>query len=205
MVFTREEQKKTGVVVKQAPALLSIHLKEINAYTRTRMHCTSSALKIVVLARDIRIVSVACQTTNGGTSSVAPCFNTSYVYLTRVGSASIYNEETLRDWADHLLVVAYDNQYLATCPVRAIEQYIRIGSAVGWDIIKGYMFITIMNGKERPAPRRGASRLSAAQRMKAMKSYAQAAGVRQEFILHSFRSGGAIAQALAGENLASIM
>ena len=40
MTFTREEQKKAGVLVKQAPALLDSHFKEIITPMCTRMHYT---------------------------------------------------------------------------------------------------------------------------------------------------------------------
>ena len=111
----------------------------------------------------------------------------------------------MRDGADHLLTIAYDNQSLAICPVRAVEQYIRIGSAVGWDMTKGYLFPTITPGTGKSGPRRGTSPLSAAQMTRSLKTYAIAAGERGEFSMHSFRSGGAISQALAGDDITSIM
>ena len=69
----------------------------------------------------------------------------------------------------------------------------------------GYLFPTITNGNEEAGPRRETSPLSAAQMTKGLKLYAAAAGMRQDFSMHSFRSGGAISQALAGETLASIV
>ena len=59
MAFTREEQEKAGVIVKQVPALLNSHLRAIIVPMRTRMHCTSSALERIILARDIALYSVA--------------------------------------------------------------------------------------------------------------------------------------------------
>lgn len=52
----------------------------------------------------------------------------------------------MRDGADHLLTVAYGKQSWETCQERAVEQYIQIGSAMGWDMIKGYLFPTITDG-----------------------------------------------------------
>ena len=60
----------------------------------------------------------------------------------------------MRDGADHLLTAAYDNKSLAICPVRAVEQYIQIGSAVGWDMTKGYLFPTISTGPRKTRPLR---------------------------------------------------
>lgn len=42
----------------------------------------------------------------------------------------------MRGEMNYLLTVAYGKQSLAPCPVRAVEQYIRIGSAVRWDVQK---------------------------------------------------------------------
>ena len=206
MAFTREEQKKAGVAVKQAPALLNGHLRAIIVPMRTRMHCTTSALERVVLARDIALYSVAFRTTKRGDE----LSRTLIQRILRLPNESglLFNFQwgkTMRDGADHLMTVAYDNKSLATCPVRAVEQYVQIGSAVGWDMTKGYLFPTITAGAGRTGPRRGTSPISAAQMTRALKTYARAAGERQDFSMHSFRSGGAISQALAGENLTSIM
>ena len=71
----------------------------------------------------------------------------------------------MRDGADHLLTITYDNQSLMICPVRAVEQYIQIVTAAGWDMTKGYLFpiITEGNGEARTSP------LSAVQMIKYLK------------------------------------
>ena len=66
MTFTREEQKKARVLVKQAPALLDSHLKEIITPMRTRVHYTSNTTERVILARDIALYAVAFRTTKRG-------------------------------------------------------------------------------------------------------------------------------------------
>ena len=65
MTFTREEQK-AGVLVKQAPALLDSHLKEIITPMRTRMHYISNTTERVILARDIALYAVAFRTMKRG-------------------------------------------------------------------------------------------------------------------------------------------
>ena len=55
MTFSREEQKKAGVLVNQAPTLLDSHLKEIITPMRTQMHYTSNATVRAILARDTAI------------------------------------------------------------------------------------------------------------------------------------------------------
>ena len=66
MTFTREEQNKAEVLVKQAPAVLDSHLKEIITPMCTRTHCTSNTTKRVILARDIALYAVAFRTTKRG-------------------------------------------------------------------------------------------------------------------------------------------
>ena len=43
MAFVREEQKKAGVEVSQAPALLHSHLAEIIAHMTLRIRCTQDS------------------------------------------------------------------------------------------------------------------------------------------------------------------
>ena len=46
----------------------------------------------------------------------------------------------MRDGADHLMTVEYDSTRMTTCPVRAVEQYIAVGTALGWKMTQGYLF-----------------------------------------------------------------
>ena len=64
MAFTRE-QKNAGVLVKQVPALLDSHLKDITPM-RTRTHYTSNTTERVILARDMVLYAVVFRTTNRG-------------------------------------------------------------------------------------------------------------------------------------------
>ena len=66
MTFTREEQKKAGVAVKQAPAVLPSHLHTIVSPLRARLQCTSDPYTRVVLARDLALFTVAFETTKRG-------------------------------------------------------------------------------------------------------------------------------------------
>ena len=65
MTFTRE-QKNAGVLVKQVPALLDSHLKDIITPMRTRTHYTSNTTERVILARDMVLYAVVFRTTNRG-------------------------------------------------------------------------------------------------------------------------------------------
>ena len=93
---------------------------------------------------------------------------------------------------------------MAVCPVRAVTQLVDIGKGVGWDMTGGYLFSEILCGRDG-RPIRGSLPISAAKMSTALKKYARAAGETQEFSLHSFRSGGALTRALAGDSLSTVM
>ena len=60
--FVREEQKKAGVEVSQAPALLHGHLATIIAHRTLRIRCTHDPYDRIVSARDIALFTVAFST-----------------------------------------------------------------------------------------------------------------------------------------------
>ena len=111
----------------------------------------------------------------------------------------------MRGGADHLISVAYIHECLATCPVTAVEQLVAIGSAIGWDMTRGYVFPSISRDAEGGAPIRGKAPMSAAEMTHALISHARAAGEKADFSKHSFPSGGAITRDLRGEDLSSTM
>ena len=110
----------------------------------------------------------------------------------------------MRDGADHLISVAYNHDCLGTCPVTAVEQLVAIGSAIGWDMTRGYLFPSISRDAEGGAPIRGKALMSAAEMTHALKSHARAEGEKADLSMLSFRSGGAITRALRGEDISSI-
>ena len=66
MAFIREEQKKAGVEVAQAPAMLHSHLAAIIAHMTLRLRCTQDPYDRAVLARDIALFTVAFSTLKRG-------------------------------------------------------------------------------------------------------------------------------------------
>ena len=66
MAFVREEQKKAGVEVSQAPPLLHSHLEAIIARMTLRMRCTQDSYDGIVLARDIALFTIAFSTIKRG-------------------------------------------------------------------------------------------------------------------------------------------
>ena len=186
---------KAGVTVKQASALLSSHRQALVVPMRARLCCTEDPYTRALLARDMALFTVAfCTTKRGGglSRTLILLFNFQW-------------GRTLRSGADHLLTVSYDQQYWATCPVRAVEQFVATGTAYGWDMSKRYLYSTISPGNSGGLPIRGLRPISAPQMTIALKAYAIAAGEREEYSMHSFRFDWAISQALAEENLRSII
>ena len=66
MTFVREEQKKAGVAVKQASAVLPSHLHTIVSLLRAQLQCTSDPYTRVVLARDLALFTVDFEITKCG-------------------------------------------------------------------------------------------------------------------------------------------
>lgn len=99
------------------------------------------------------------------------------------------------------MTVAYNEKYVATCPVRAVEQFIAVGKHVGWDMTtSGYLFPAIFAAEKKGnMPIRGRDALTAPQMSQSLKEYALEAGEKADLSMHSFRSGGAVSRALARE------
>ena len=110
----------------------------------------------------------------------------------------------MRCGADHMIPVAYEEVNLATCPVMAVEEFVSIGSTLGWNMESGYFF-TVISWTSDGKSIRGSSPISAPSMTKSLQAYAREAGERTHFTMHSFRSGGVIVQALDGSDLSTIM
>ena len=111
----------------------------------------------------------------------------------------------MRDGADHLMTVEYDTTRTTTCPIRAVEQYIAVGTALGWKMTQGYLFPRILRRPNMGAPIRGKTPISAPGMTKALKVHAHNARERTTFTMHSFKLGGALTRDLAGEDLPTVM
>ena len=206
MAFTRAEQKKAGVRVKQAPALLRSHLSAIVTPLQARLQGTVDKVEKLTLARNIALFTVAFGTTKRGDELTRTL--TQRILRLPNHCGFLFNFQwgkTMRDGADHLLTIPYDEQHPDTCAIRAVEQWIAVGNFAGWDMDKGYLFPTITTVGESGEPVRGAHPLSASQMTSFLKQSAAAAGVEGDFSMHSFRSGGAVSRALAGDDLSTIM
>ena len=106
IAFSREDQKKVGVTVKQAPALLSSHHRALVVPMRARLCCTEDPYTRAVLARDIALFTVAFRTTKRG-DEVSRTLIQSILRLPNE-CGLLFNFQwgkILRSGADHLLTV----------------------------------------------------------------------------------------------------
>ena len=185
---------------KHAQALLDSYLKETIAPLCTRMYCTPNTTERVILAQEKAPYSVAFRTTRRGDE-----FSLTLIQrILRLPNARglFCNFQWAKTVKDGL---TYDKQSLAILPVQAVEEYIQIGTAVGWNMTKGYLFPTITEESWGSKPHRRTSLLSATQITKYPRWHSAAENMRHYFSRPPFRSGGAISQALEGEILASMM
>ena len=112
----------------------------------------------------------------------------------------------MRDGADHLMTVRYDTKCLATCIIRAVKQYTAVGTALGWDMTEEYIFSKISQRPNTGSPMEGKTPISAPDMTKALKVHTtRDAGERTAFNMHSFKPGGALTRAQAGEDLPMVM
>lgn len=206
MAFTRKQQKKAGVLVKQAPVLLHSHLESIITPLTIRLQGSSDPTERLVLARNIALFTVAFSTTKRGDELTRTLIQRILRLPNRCGFLFNFQwGKTLRDGSDHLLTVPYDEKYISTCPILAIEQFVAVGTHVGWDMSKGYLFPNISVEEKTGQPVRGTKSLTRAQMTSLLKASAKAARVSGDFTMHSFRSGGAVSRSLAGDDLSTVM
>ena len=201
MAFVREAQKKA-----QAPALLHSHLAAIIAHMTLRTRCTQDPYDRIVLARDIALFTVAFSTLKRG-DGVSRTLTQRILRLPNE-CGFLFNFQwgkTMRDGADHLMAVEYDTKRMTTCSIRAVEQYIAVGTALDWNMTQGYLFPRISRRPNTETPIRRKTPISSPDMTKSLKVHARNAGERTAFTMHSFRSGGALTRALAGQGLPTVM
>ena len=144
-----------------------------------------------MLARDLALFKLAFETTKRGDELSRTLIQRILRLPNLIGFLFNFQwGKTMRDGADHLISVAYNHECLTTCPVTAVKPLVAIGSAIVWDMTRGYLFPSISRDAEGGAPIRGKAPMSAAEMRHALKSHARAAGEKADFSMHSFRSGG---------------
>ena len=91
----------------------------------------------------------------------------------------------MRDCADRLTTVEYDTKRMIICPIRAVDQYIAVGTALGWNMTQGYLFPRISPRPNTGTPIRGKTPISAPDMTKALKVHARNAGERTASTMRS--------------------
>ena len=96
----------------------------------------------------------------------------------------------MRDGADHLIRIPYEEVSLATCPIRAVEPWIAVRTNAGWGMTQGYLFPHIVRGRQRISERVVVSNSTTNDRL---NQAALSSGKGEPRFLHAFvpiRGGG---------------
>ena len=206
MAFVRKEQKESRAGVSQVPALLHSPLVTITARMTLRIQRTHDPYDRIVLVRDIALFMVAFSTTKRGDVLSRTLIQRILQLPNECGFLFIFQwGKSMRDDVDHLMTIEYDTKCMTTCPIRAVEKYIAVGTALGWNMTEGYGFPWISRRLNTGTLIRGKTPISAPDMTKALKVHARNAGECTTFTIHSFRLAGALTRALAGENLPMVM
>lgn len=189
MSFTVQQQKKSGVLVKQAPA--NVAEPFIQGFDSDE---GEPWVYDIVFGKGFNceghyVFTVACNTTKRGDELV----NTLIQRIMRLPNKSglllnFQRGKTQRDEADHVLAVEYDRESLTLGPVTAVERYVEVAKAVEWDMAAGYL-LSATSGR-RQAPRRESKPVTATYMTAELKKHAKAANLEQELSTNSFRAGG---------------
>ena len=206
MASIREEQKKAGVEASQAPAMLHSHLTATTVRMTPHIRCTQDPYDRVVFAWNIALFTVAYNTLKRGDG----LSRTLTQRISRLPNEcgfpfNFQRGKTMRNGADHLMTVEYDTKRMTTCPIRAVEQHIAVGTALGWNMTQGCLFPRISRRPNTGAPIRGKTPISAPDMTKTLKVHARNGGEHTAFTMHYFKSGGALTRDLAGEDLPTVM
>ena len=82
---------------------------------------------------------------------------------------------------------------LQTCALREVIEYIPTNRGIGWNLTGGYLFPVV-----EPNEGRGTVALSVTPMAAALQMQLQAAGLPDNYTMHSFRVGGFLSKSLAG-------
>ena len=199
LAFTAAEQRRVGVAVHQAAPLLEDTLGALLAHMRLRTQAAESVREQIIITRDVALFSLAMYSMRRG-SDLSFTLAAQILRLPE-SRGVIFNflfGKTLRASSEAVVVLATDDS--DTCPVRGVGEYIGAAQAIGWDLSSGYLFST-----PKEDGTRGTSRLIAKDMTTALQAHLQAADLPTTFTMHSFRVGGSLSRAMAGEAIEQIM
>ena len=191
LVFTGEEQKRVGVAVNQAEAMLPHVLIDLLQDMRSRAQAASSLAVRIELTRDIALFSLAFASMRRGHDLSFTMG--SQVLRLPAGEGLVFNFQfgkSLRASVD-AVVVGPDVACPSICAVRNVTAYINAAEGIGWDLSQGHLFPAVL-----PEGTRGRAPLTAAQMTAALQQHLRVAGLPPRYTMHSFRVGGSVTQSL---------
>ena len=202
IAHVRVEQRRVGVIVQQARAMLSPVLLEVVRYLRRSARQLTTVRARVERSRDIALFVTAFHTAQRG-------FDLSHALAAQVlslpkGEGLIFNfhfGKTLRS-SSHAVVARRDRDCNELCPVRAVQEFALVTKHAGWPPREGYLFPQV-----DPDGSRGSSPWTAHDMSSRLQAAVSAAGLAdgRKYSMHSFRVGGAVSQALAGTAVDALM
>lgn len=200
LTSTGVEQRKVGVVVNQAEAMLTDTLVQLLRDMRARAQVAPALATRISLTRDIALYTLAFASMRRG-------YDLSFTLGSQIlrlpeSRGLIFNfhfGKTLRESAE-AVVVRPDSQCPAVCALRGVTAYISAAERLGWDLTTGHFFpVVAADGRRDIVP------LTAVQMTTSLQAHLRAAGLPAHFTMHSFRVGGSLTQSLGGTAVDEIM
>lgn len=122
--------------------MLHSHLEAI--VNPARLQLSSDVTERLILARDIATFTVAFSTTIRQNELTRMLIQRMLRLPNHGGFLCNFQwGKTMGDGADQLLTMPYDDEFILTCPVRAIERLVDFGTHVGWDMTTGCVLPSI--------------------------------------------------------------
>ena len=76
---------------------------------------------------------------------------------------------------------------MATCPIRVVEQYVAVETALGWSLTEDYLFLKMCLRPKTGAHIGGKTTIQTPDMTKPLNLHVRHDGERTSFTMHSFR------------------
>ena len=195
------EQLQAAVTPKQATPLFLVKIVPLSRLIQRKMLLPGiTASQLFVYARDAAFFKTLFF--SGDRANDLTLVKTQEIMRFPQNDGLLFNHvwgKSLRDGSANLFGIRRHSDS-SLCPVKAIELYIGISSALSLDLLSGFLFRPLNSlGKIQN------KQLASSTLQSRLRSYLQEADIYNGATLHSFRAGLAITLALSGSQLADIM
>ena len=195
------EQLQAAVTPKQATPLFLVKIVPLSRLIQRKMLLPGiTASQLFVYARDAAFFKTLFF--SGDRVNDLTLVKTQEIMRFPQNDGLLFNHvwgKSLRDGSANLFGIRRHSDS-SLCPVKAIELYIGISSALSLDLLSGFLFRPLNSlGKIQN------KQLASSTLQSRLRSYLQEADIYNGETLHSFRAGLAITLALSGSQLADIM